>query len=225
MPSDAFGGILCFSGLWTKVLAGSKQTSALAEINWAMISSNFIQNWSILVTAESPEQQVPFFIACSTQCSNFGGDWNAQETVSIRRLIKMGMTCNNTPRPRQGNGRVLRPGQAALPKKSIPSSARCIDCTNWHHLLWIQDWNGMNMNSNKTLIQLKRWVQRSAKDISWYFFETSKAWTATCTKVHRVVHKYLATYCYESNNTENIGFDKKIKKTKKTKPEQTKKTN
>ena len=113
----------------------------------ALISSNFIQNWSILVTAESPEQQVPFFIACSTQCSNFGGDWNAQETVSIRRLIKMGMKCNNTPRPRQGNGRVLRPGQAARPKKSIPSSARCIDCTNWHHLLWVQDWNGMNMNS------------------------------------------------------------------------------
>ena len=30
---------------------------------------------------------------------------------------------------------------------------------------------------------------------------------------------------YESNNTENIGFDKKIKKKQKTKPEQTKKTN
>ena len=32
-------------------------------------------------------------------------------------------------------------------------------------------------------------------------------------------------YIYESNNTENIGFDKKNKKTNKTKPEQTKKTN
>ena len=27
------------------------------------------------------------------------------------------------------------------------------------------------------------------------------------------MHKYLATYCYESNNTENIGFDKKNKNT------------
>ena len=149
MPSDAFGGILCFSGLWTKVLAGSKQTSALAEINWAMISSNFIQNWSILVTAESPEQQVPFFIACSIQCSNFGEDWNAQETVSIRRLIKMEMKNATTHLDLDKEmGVSCDQGKNHSLNKSIPSSARCIDCTNWHHLLWVQDWNrGMNMNS------------------------------------------------------------------------------
>ena len=129
MPSDAFGGILCFSGLWTKVLAGSKQTSALAEINWApwsaQTSSRTDPSW-LLQNRQSSKSLFLSHVSCSTQCSNFGGDWNAQETVSIRRLIKMGMKCNNTPTPRQGKGGVLRPGQAALPNKSIPSSAKCI---------------------------------------------------------------------------------------------------